>query len=91
MTDDDAVTYGREAAAVLGNRAYREAYEAVDRVLCDLIGSDITDEAAKDARYLLRMGKRYRKYLEKAMADGRFAAESIQQEEKRKKWWGRAA
>jgi hypothetical protein len=88
VNDEQAVTYGREAAAVIGNRAYIDAYEAIEKALVDeLARSDITAERAEQARLLLSLGRRYRKYLEKAMADGNFSAESIKLDEQQKKWW----
>jgi hypothetical protein len=92
LNDDEAVAYGRQAAAVIGNRAYTDAYEAIERALVDeLARSDVTPERAENARLLLSLGRRYRKYLEKAMQDGKFSAESLKLDEQQKKWWNRAA
>jgi hypothetical protein len=92
MTDDDAVSYGREAAAVLGNRAYQDAFTAIEKVLVDeLAKSDISTERAEHVRMLLSLGRRYRKYMEKAMADGSFASTSMLQEEQRRRFWQRNA
>jgi hypothetical protein len=92
LNDDEAVAYGRQAAAVIGNKAYQEAYDAIEKVLVDeLAKSDISAERAESARLLLSLGRRYRRYLEKAMQDGRFSAESLKQDEAQKKWWNRAA
>lgn len=88
MNDEDAVTYGREAAAVLGNKAYQDAYAVVETGLVnELAKSDNTQERIVRLQTFLAVGRSYRKYLEKAMADGEFAAKSIQLAEQQKKWW----
>jgi hypothetical protein len=92
MTDEDQVTYGREATAVLGNKAYRDAYEHVEAGLInELAKVEIAKDRAEYLRQMLTMGRMYRKYFEKAMADGKFAAESIKLEAERRKWFSRAA
>lgn len=92
MTDDEAVTYGREAQAVLGNKAYQDAYKVVEEGLVnELAKSTNTAEQTVRLQTFLSVGRAYRKYLEKALADGKFAAESIKLNEQRKKFWSRAA
>jgi hypothetical protein len=92
VTDDQAVTYGREAAAVLGNRAYQDAYTQVEAALVnELAKSDNTPERIVRLQTFLSVGRAYRKYLEKALADGNFAAKSIEEDQRRKKWFSRAA
>lgn len=86
MTDDDVIQLGREAAAVLGNRAYQDAFEAVDRALFDRIADEDCDNP-EELRYMLLMGRKYRKQLERALADGKFVAESLKQQAEQRKWW----
>ena len=62
MTDDQAVSYGREAAAVLGNKAYADAFDAVDRALWEqATKTGNTDEYRIRLLLCAEMGKQYRK------------------------------
>jgi hypothetical protein len=92
VNDEESVQYGREAAAVLGNRAYQESYKVVEQGLIDeLAKSDNTPERILRLQTFLAVGRAYRKYLEKALADGTFAAASIKHTEQQKRWFQRSA
>jgi hypothetical protein len=92
VTDDEAVIRGREAQAVIGNRAYQEAWATFRNVLvAELERIEVSKERKAYLTDLLVALAVVRKGVEKTMADGKFAAESIKQDEIRKKWWSRAA
>ena len=77
---------------VLDNRAYQDAYRVIEEgIVNELAKSDIAKERAEHLRLLLCLGRGYRKYLERAMADGKFSAESVKVEEQKRKFWQRAA
>lgn len=83
MSDDDAVEYGREAAAVIGNAAYQRAFADIEREIINRIAvPELADDQLRDLQMMLAAGRRYRKALERAMADGKFVAESLKQAQK---------
>lgn len=92
MTDDEAVQIGREAQQVLGNRAYKHAYEQIEKVLVDeLARMELTKERGEYLRQLLSCSRKHRQLMEQALANGNFAAEAIRQDAERKKWYQRSA
>jgi hypothetical protein len=92
MTDEETMSLGNEARIVLGNRAYQTAYEQVERVLVDeLAKAELSKDRGEYLRQLLVSGRKHRQLLELALANGNFVAESLRQEQERKKWWNRAA
>ena len=92
MNDDEAVRYGADAARVLESKAYQDAYRVIEEgIVNELAKSDLSKDRAEHLRLLLSLGRAYRKYLEKAMADGKFSVESMRLEEQKKKFWQRAA
>ena len=78
MNDEEAVDYGREALAVVGNRAYQQAFADIEREIVNRIAApDLTVDELRELQQMLAMGRKYRKVLERAMADGKFVAESL--------------
>lgn len=80
MSDEETLDYGREAAAVIGNRAYQQAFADIERELVNKMADEsLTAARLRELQQMLSMGRRYRKQLERAMADGKFVAESLKQ------------
>jgi hypothetical protein len=89
MSEEDVIRYGQQAAAVLGNQAYQDAFRVVEEGLVnELAKSDNTPDRTMRLQTFLSLGRSYRKYLEKAMADGKFTAASL---DEKRRWFNRAA
>jgi hypothetical protein len=92
VNDEESVQYGREAGAVIGNRAYQDMYNAVhNAIFAAATKSGTPDDVRIRLLLCIEMGQQYRKYLEKALADGKFAAESIKHTEQQRRWFQRSA
>ena len=92
MSDVDQVELGMAAGAMLANKAYKWAWQEIERTLTDQLAVyEIDRERAEYIRQLLATSRKYRQLLERAVKDGNFVAESIKQEKERRKFWQRNA
>lgn len=81
MTPAEEERRGVEAEHLLTSAIYREAYEAIEERLINLLASaDTDDERADRVRHLLIAHRKVRKYMEQIVTTGTMAAMHIERE-----------
>ena len=90
MTDEDQVELGRAARQMLDNKAYKWAWQEMERVLVDQLAVfEVEKDRAEYMRQLLASSRKHRQLLERAVRDGEFVAEHLRREQERKRFWQR--
>ncbi len=80
MTEHEERIRGADAAHLLANPMYREAWEVPrERIIKKLESSSITDDERRDLNYLLRAFRIARSYAEQVVVTGKLADEAENQ------------
>jgi hypothetical protein len=79
------------AKRLLENPVYEEAWEAIRARLLLLMETAQTDEATLKAKLALGLLNDLRQHWTRIIGDGAIAAQSIELEKHKKKWFSRAA
>jgi hypothetical protein len=75
MTPAEEIQRGEEAAHLLDDRLFKEAYDSIDARLCEQLGmADITPERVTRLQALLAAHRTVRRYLVQVVTTGRMAA-----------------
>ena len=81
MTLEEQERLGIEARNVLGNAAYKRAYEEFEsKLVSQMAQAEITKERAEYLRTLLVASRKVRQILENTMVSGKLAAEDMERE-----------
>lgn len=72
------ISRGAEAAQVLHNTIYKEAFEQIEKnVIAQIASADTSDEAAAKLRNLLIAMRRFKTYMEQVMVTGKYAEQEL--------------
>ena len=80
MTPEDEVIRGNDAARLLRDKMYLEAWDTVKERLVTLLEQDQPDDKRERLTADLRSLRRVRAYVEQVAAGGRMAAQEIERE-----------
>jgi hypothetical protein len=86
MTPDDEMRRGHNAARILNDALYKEAWDLLERRLLQLVKmADIDAEKERRAVFMLKVLDPVRRHFESVLQGGEMAAKQIEQD---KKTWG---